>query len=362
MFEYPPATIPLLAFPLEIDQRGIGKYYQNYRVEIFVLEIMIFSALMYGLVQSELLRKTKNLRVWAALTFYIIAGVVAKDYWYEGLDLVFFGSLTIGFVFLLMNHAHAFIKRVGVWAMLWLSVALKVMTAPLAFPLFLTRTLSLKKELLACFIGGVLIWGVPVVLYRSSLSVFITFHARRPMKYGAFGTYIVEVINDYTKTEHRLVEGPDFPMVGPIAKNITIASAIGFPLAVLAFLMYSYTQGKEFPSGKLGRFARFEYMVRMAIIYVFLQFLTGKTFSSPFHIWYVPLLTVYPFRHFSKQMFSYVMALLMIGLDTTPYIQAPKDVIAFVYTPWTRIRDAFRFLPMMVMLWIFARVRGEKHG
>lgn len=362
MFEYPPATIPLLAFPLEMDQRGVGKYYQNYRVEIFVLEIVIFAALVYGLIQSELLRKTKNLRVWAALTFYVIAGVIAKDYWYEGLDLVFFGSLTIGFVFLLMDDTHAFFKRVGVWTMLWLSVGLKVMTTPLAFPLFLTRTLSLKKELLACFIGGVLIWGVPVVLYRSSLSVFVTFHARRPMKYGAFGTYIVEVINDYTKTEHRLVEGPDFPMVGPIAKNITIASAIGFPLAVLVFLMYAHTQGKEFPSGKLGRFARFEYMTRMAIIYVFLQFLTGKTFSSPFHIWYVPLLTVYPFRYFSKQMFSYVMALLMIGLDTTPYIQAPKDVIAFVHTPWTRIRDVFRFLPMMVTFWIFARVRGEKHA
>ncbi len=362
MFEYPPAAIPLLAFPLEIDQRGFGKYYQNYRIQLFILEIVIFTAIVYGISKSESLRKTKDLRMWTALSFYIAAGVIGKDFWYEGLDLMFFGSLNVGLVLLLSEESHQFIKRVCMWAMLWLSVAIKIMTAPLAFPLFLTKTLPLKKELLACFLGGVLIWGVPTVLYRSSMSVFVTFHANRPMKFGAFGTYIIEVLNDYTKTERRLMEGPDFPMVGPLSKKITTISAVGFPVAVLAFLAYAYWQSRQFPSGKMGRFARFEYMVRMSLIYVFIQFLTGKTFSSPFHIWYVPILAVYPFRYFSKQVFSYVSALFMLTLDTTLLIQAPKDVIAFGLTPWTRIRDAFRFIPMMVLLWIFGRVKGVKHG
>lgn len=362
MFEYPPAAIPLLAFPLEMDQRGFGKYYQNYRIQLFVLEILLFTAIIFGISKSESLRKTKDLRMWAALSFYITAGVIGKDFWYEGLDLMFFGSLTIGLVMMLADESHAFMKRVGVWTMFWLSVAIKIMTAPLAFPLFLTRTQSLKKELLACFLGGALIWGIPTVLYRSSMSVFITFHAVRPMKFGAFGTYVTELINDYTKTERRLMEGPDFPMIGPISRNITQLSVIGFPIVVLIFLACTYWQSRNFPSGKLGQFARFEYMVRMSLLYVFIQFLTGKTFSSPFHIWYVPLLAVYPFRYFSKQVFSYLSALLMITLDTTTAIQAPKELIAFGLTPWTRVRDAFRFIPMMTMLWIFGRVKGVKHG
>lgn len=362
MFEYPPAAIPLLAFPLEMDQQGFGKYYQNYRIQLFVLEILLFTAIVFGISKSESLRKTKDLRMWAALSFYITAGVIGKDYWYEGLDLVFFGSLTIGLVMMLADESHAFIKRVGVWAMLWLSVAIKIMTAPLALPLFLTRTMSLKKELFACFLGGVLIWGAPTVLYRSSMAVFVVFHANRPMKYGAFGTYIIESINDYTKTERRLMVGPDFPMVGPFSTKVTKLSTVGFPIAVLTFLAYAYWQSKEFPTGKIGRFIRFEYMVRMSIIYVFIQFLTGKTFSSPFHIWYVPLLAVYPFRYFSKQVFSYLSTILMITLDTTTLIQVPKELIAFGLTPWTRVRDAFRFIPMMTMLWIFGRVKGVKHG
>lgn len=362
MFEYPPAAIPLLALPLELDQRGFGKYYQNYRVQLFVLEFLIFAAIIYGISKSESIRKTKDLRMWVALSFYIIAGVLGKDFWYEGLDLMFFGSLSIGLVLLLAEESHAFLKRIAVWAMLWLSVAIKIMTLPLAFPLFLTKTLSLKKELVACCIGALVIWGVPAVLYRSSMAVFVVFHANRPMKYGAFGTYIVEAVNDYTKTEHRLMEGPDFPMVGPLSNTITRASAVGFPIAVIIFLIYAFFQGRTFPIGKIGRFSRFEYMVRMSLIYVFIQFLTGKTFSSPFHIWYVPLLAIYPFRYFSKQMFTYMSALLMIGMDTTSLLQVPKDIIAFGLTPWTRVRDAFRFIPMMILIWIFGRVKGVKHG
>lgn len=362
MFEYPPAAIPLLAFPLEMDQRGIGKYYQNYRVQAFTLEMLMFAAIVYGISKSESIHKTKDLRMWAALSFYIAAGIIGKDFWYEGLDLVFFGSLSIGLAMMLAEESHAFLKRVGIWMMLWLSVAIKIMTLPLALPLFLTRTLSLKKELLACCVGGLLIWGVPIVLYRSSMAVFVVFHANRPMKYGAFGTYIIESINDYTKTEYRLMEGPDFPMVGPLSNKIAKASAVGFPIAVVIFLIYTIAQSKHFPTGKIGRHARFEYMVRMSLIYVLIQFLTGKTFSSPFHIWYVPLLVIYPFKYFSKQIFTYALALLMITMDTTLLIQVPKDVVAFGLTPWTRIRDAFRFIPMMIMVWIFGRVQGVKHG
>ncbi len=356
MFEYPPAVIPLIALPLELDQRGIGKYYLNYRIQMFTFEIILFTAMVFCVLRVRKETESKHLglqdwRSWIPLIFYIGAGILAKDYWYEGIDLIFFGSFTLGLMFVLAKH-QTFLKRVFLWTLFWLSVAIKIMTLPLAFPIYLTKTLPWKKELLACVLGGVLVWGVPIVLYRSSLSVFITFHANRPMKYGAFGSYIVEAINDYTRSEYRLMEAPDFPMIGPVAKNVTAVSKTALPLAVILILGYAWSSAQSLKKAKNPRLARFEYLTRISLLYIFTLFLVGKTFSSPFHIWYLPLMVVYPFSSFSQQLLSYSAVLLMLGLDTTPFIQVPKDIIAFANIPWTRVRDGLRFIPMFFVLWL----------
>ncbi|MEK7458294.1 MAG: hypothetical protein AAB612_02310, partial [Patescibacteria group bacterium] len=254
MFEYPPAVIPLIALPLELDQRGIGKYYLNYRVQTFAFEILLFSAMVFCVlyIQKEANPKHAGLqdwRSWIPFIFYIGAGVLAKDYWYEGIDLVFLGSFTLGLMFVLVKH-QTFVKRVFLWTFFWLSVAIKIMTAPLAFPIYLTKTLPWKKELLACILGGVLVWGLPVVLYRSSLSVFVVFHANRPMKYGAFGTYLVETINEYTHSEHRLMKGPDFPMVGHVATKVTAVSKVALPIGITLVLAYAALSSKALKKAK----------------------------------------------------------------------------------------------------------------
>lgn len=221
------------------------------------------------------------------------------------------------------------------------------MTAPLIIPLLLMKKLPWKKELLVCAMGAILVWGVPAVLYRSSLSVFLVFHANRPMKYGAFGSYIVEVANSFTHTEHRLQEAPDFPMVGPVANVTTRIFKIIFPIAILGVLYYAYVSIHEEKSKKKKSAAEFEMLLRVSLMYIFAIFLTGKTFSSPFHIWYVPLLTLYPFRSTKTQIFAYLLALLMLGLDTTPFLTAPKQLQFF--------RDALRFIPMGILFVMFAR-------
>jgi len=368
MFEYPPAVIPLVAFPLELDQRGIGKYYGNYRLQIFAFEILLFTAMMFCVLR---IRKETNLkhaglkdwRTWIPLIFYIGAGMLAKDYWYEGIDLVFFGSFTLGLMFVLAKH-QTFLKRVFLWTFFWLSVAIKIMTAPLAFPIYLTKTLPWRKELLACLIGGVLVWGLPVALYRSSLSVFVVFHANRPMKYGAFGTYLVEAINEYTHSEYRLMKAPDFPMVGPVATKVTAVSKAMLPIGIIVVLTYAALSSKALQKAKNPQIARFEYLTRISLVYLFTLFLVGKTFSSPFHFWYLPLLVVYPFSSLAHQLMSYVSALVMLGLDTTPFFDAPKNIIAFASTSWTRVRDSFRFSPMILitMLLTWKHKKGVLRG
>ncbi|MBI5151225.1 MAG: hypothetical protein HZA34_01495 [Candidatus Pacebacteria bacterium] len=352
LFEYPPAVIPLISLPLEIDQRGIGKYYQNYRIEIFIFELLLFSLVLHTVFRLPCSTKLQ----WSAILFYILAGVVAKDYWYEGIDLIFFGLFSLSMMWAYLKRQNILLNRVVTWALFWLSVAIKIMTAPLAIPLLMTKKLSLRREILACFLGGVLVWGLPLVLYRSSLSVFVVFHANRPMKYGAFGTYLVEVINDVTKTESRLQQGPDFPMVGPVAKKVTQGMNVIFPWAILGVLLYGY---KKLSRKNMTNIETFTIFLRTSLLYLFALFLTGKTFSSPFHIWYIPLLTLYPFRSFQRQFVIFALAMLMLGLDTTPYLAVPKDVFLGMF-PLTRFRDALRFIPMVFCIVFF--IREQKYA
>jgi hypothetical protein len=95
-------------------------------------------------------------------------------------------------------------------------------------------------------------------------------------------------------------------------------------------------------------------MVQTSLIYVFVFFLTTKTFSSPFHIWYVPLLAIYPFSNAKKQLQVLFLAMIMILLDTTPWIKV-ANVSCLGPIMCTRVRDLFRFLPMFVLGVIFCK-------
>jgi hypothetical protein len=83
LFEYPPAAVPVLSIPLNVDQAGIGFYYLDYRIEIFLFEVVL---LVSARDNSEISYQKRKI---IAITFYILAGMVAKDYWYEGLDFIF---------------------------------------------------------------------------------------------------------------------------------------------------------------------------------------------------------------------------------------------------------------------------------
>lgn len=360
-YEYPPATIPLLYFPLFVDHLGIGQYYQNYRYMTFFLDLLIFVFIL----KTILKLKTKPLSKVLSLGFYLIGPVIAKDFFYEGIDLAFIGSLSIALISLLLLHQKKFFQRLLFWTFFWLSTSIKFMTAPLLVPYFYLKKLAAKQEIKAAILGFFLIWGLPLVIFRTSLSVMFVFHARRGLKYASFPSFIVETINYWTQTETRLNQPPDFQLQGPVSVIAEKIVAIIFPLSILLVLIYSLwvilkPNLKKLHSSlkqllliqtiKLNHLDLYTFSLKLALIYIFTIFLTGKVFSQPFHIWLIPLIALFPFRSLKRQLTFIILTIWLLIIDTTPWIAVDESIMVVEPLPMKFFLYLSRFLPMIFLL------------
>lgn len=333
LYEYPPATIPLIYLPEALNQRNIGHYYENYRFQIFILDTIIF----FFILKTILSLKTKPVSKYLSLGFYLIGSMVAKDFFYEGIDLVFIGSLVLGLIF--------FNRRLLFWFFFWLSTSIKLLTAPLAAPYFFMTKLSWVKELKAAFLGFLLVWGLPLIIFRTSLSVMFFFHNQRGLKYASFPSFIVETINYFTKTEVRLNQPPDFQLVGPVSDVITRVVSLIFPLSILIVLGYAC-----FIIFIRKKYHHYLFSLKLALIYVFTIFLSAKIFSQPFHIWFLPLIALLPFRSLKHQLAFMLPALWLLIIDTTPWIRVNEALMIIDPLPLKFFIYSLRFLPMIWLL------------
>ena len=360
-YEYPPATLPVLYFPLMVDQWGIGQYYQNYRVQIFVLDFLIFLFILK--IISKL--KTSKLSKALSLSFYLIAPVIAKDFFYEGLNLIFIGFLSIAIGLTLLKSQKNLIQRTMFWSFFWLSTSIKFMSAPLLAPFAYLKKLKLWQEIKAFTLGFLIIWALPLVIFRSSLAVMFVFHARRALKYASFPSFIVETINYWTQSEERFNQAPDFQLMGPVSMQAEKIVSIVFPLSILLVLIYSVWQiikpnlKKIKPSLEklffiknfsLNHLDPYTFSLKINLVYIFTIFLTGKVFSQPFHIWFIPLIALYPFKSLKKQLSFIILGLWLLIIDTTPWISIDEGIMVIPPLPAKFFIYLARFLPMFALL------------
>jgi hypothetical protein len=345
-YEYPPAALIFTYLPLWVDVQGFGYYYLNYRVQIFLVEAVFFGFLLAFLYRLPITQTSRRLALW----FYILIGVIAKDFWYDGLDLVFVMSLAGALLWRYKLGYDGLWKRVGFWSLFWLSVAIKLLTLPLALPFMVVRGLKgWSKEIVAMGLGFILVFGVPLTIFRSSLSVFLVFHGERPLKYEAFGSFIIRTINDFTGTEVRSDLAPHFPMVGPVSMVMERVTGITFPIMLMMVLLYYSYRFILRPQLEESSTAILSRLLKVSLMYFIVLFLSSKILSRPFHLWYIPLIVMYPFKHAKQQLLAMGLALLMVVLDTTPWITVPDIRLGGVLA-LDRIRDGFRFGPMICFL------------
>ncbi|AKM79474.1 MAG: hypothetical protein UX85_C0005G0027 [Candidatus Beckwithbacteria bacterium GW2011_GWB1_47_15] len=333
-YEYPPATIPILYLPEILNRAGIGHYYENYRAQTFAFDLIIFLFILKTL--NKL--KTPALSKKLALAFYLVAPMVAKDFFYDGIDWAFIGSLTIALV--------SWPRRLFFWIFFWLSTAIKFMTAPLALPFFFLAKRPWFKELKAAALGFLIVWGLPLAIFRTSLSVMFVFHAQRGLKYASFPSFIVETINYFTQTETRFNQAPDFQLIGPVSTVAESIVGLVFPLSIAAVLAYGlWVILKKKPQAEV-------FALKLSLIYILTIFLTGKVFSQPFHLWLIPLIILFPFGSVKKQLVFMLLSLWLLVIDTTPWIKLDEQKILFDPIPLKFVAYSLRFIPMFILLYL----------
>ncbi len=315
LYEYPPATLPVLYLPEYFNQLNLGHYYQNYRLEIFLLDLVI----SFFIFREILKLKTKSSAKILALTFYNLAPVIAKDFFYEGIDWIFVGSLALAIIFMT--------KRLLFWILFWLSTGIKLLTAPLVL-------IFLRKDWKMMILGFLLVWGLPLVIFRSALGVMFVYNNERGIKYAAFPSFVVETINNFSHTEIRRDQPPDFEWQGPVSDTAEKVVSLVFPLSILLVLLYAWPKPKTYA-----------FSIKISLIFFLTMFFTAKIFSQPFHLWYVPLIALYPFKSVKMQLMMMGLALLLLIVDTTPWIRYPADYKFYAYL-------FLRYLPMGGLLWL----------
>ena len=315
LYEYPPVTLPLLYFPEILNRANVGHYYQNYRLQIFLMDILISWFIFRQIIGLT----TKPTVKIFALVFYNLVPLVAKDFFYEGIDWIFIGCLSLAIIFMS--------KRWLFWILFWLSTGIKLLTAPLA-------VVFLKKDWKQMILGFLLVWGLPLLIFRSSLGVMFVYNNERGIKYAAFPSFVVETVNYFTHSETRRNEPPDFEWRGPVSQAAEKVVSLVFPLSLFLVLLYAWSKPKTYA-----------FSLKISLIFFLTMFFTAKIFSQPFHLWYVPLIALYPFKSVKTQLVMMGLALLLLVVDTTPWIRYSADYKFYAYL-------FLRYLPMAGLLWI----------
>ncbi len=323
LYEYPPVTIPVLYLPEVLNRLNIGHYWENYRLEIFIFDAIISFFILKKIIEL----KTKTSIKVAAIIFYSLSPAIAKDFFYEGIDWIFIGSLCLAIIFSA--------KKLLFWLLFWLSTGIKFLTGPLAL-------VWVKKDWFKVIAGFILIWGVPLIIFRSSLSVMLVYNNARGIKYAAFPSFVIETINYFTNTETRLNQPPDFQLQGPISDVANKVVAFIFPLSLLLVLAW----------GRKNKLDSYAGMIKISLVYFLTMFFTAKIFSQPFHLWYVPLLALYPFKSSKQQLTMMGVALVLLIVDTTPWIKVNEQLMVIEPLRLKFFSYLFlRYLPMGVLLW-----------
>ncbi len=328
-FEYGPAAAGLIYAPLLLDQNGIGEYYLDYRFIMFSFDALLFFVLLKS---HRKLQSTSTVGIF----LYLLITTLGKDWLYEGIDMAFV-SVAMLCVFTYLSHSK--LQRASSWLTYWLSTAIKFLTLPLVVPIYLLNRQKFTISILIAAVGFLVVWGGPLMVFRSSLSVPFVLNAERTIKYNTITDTIIRSINFYSRTEKRSDLPPDFSWVGPVSTSAKKVVDTVYPVSLLTVLAWSSVlifktekpKGKVistdvvkqfFKANELSSQTKHSLLLTIYFVYFLTSFLTAKIYSNPFLLWVLPMLIIYRWTTPLKRNIYFICTLVWGVMELTPFLSA----------------------------------------
>lgn len=342
-YEYPPATIPLFYLPHVIDSATHGQWfhfdYRNaYKTLLLIIDIGLFTLIWLTLKKIQPHKKL----ITFSLIYYILVTAKAHHFIFDTMDLAFAAALTLTIASPVLWKGA--IGKTSMWFGYFLAIALKLLNGPLGLIYAVIERKDWKRNIIYGGIGFAIVWAIPLLIYRSSLQVMLVYHQIRGLQVSSALAIVVRVLNEFTHSEQIIEVYKNYETTGPITDTALLILKFIFPLALILFIGY-YTK----IAWTLKKQLHNNWRISVTLGYILILMLVSKVQSTPFMLWSIPLLAIFPYQNLKSQLKLLIPSMVIIATTMSPIPDV--QLVLFKTSLWIDIVRTALFTWMFVV-WI----------